>query len=192
MPVFGKLLRTIRLDVSDTFVFARAAEAGEWAVPGSFMFMDADPEAMGPKQRAALRSGFLGLSSFGFATLAVVTEIGPEEHEAVLTDFATRLMRDFGAPDIAAARAAAAEEIAFSASLCEHPVNTLVAMHRAIADGELRERFRTLTPKSEANLADTGKGGFRAFDFFEVEGEDAVEERVDLAALMQGGGEAAR
>ena len=31
-----KLLRTIRLDPSDTFVYARAAAPGEWAVPGAF------------------------------------------------------------------------------------------------------------------------------------------------------------
>jgi hypothetical protein len=189
-PQPTRLLRTIRLDVSDSFVFARAAEAGEWAVPGSFLFMDAEPDAMGPKERAALRSGFLGLASFGFSTLAVVTELQSGDYDAALTGFATRLMRDFGAPDIEAARAAAAEELAFSASLCDHPLNTLVAMHRAVEDGALRERFRTLTPRSEASLADTGKGGFRAFDFFEAEGDDEGEtpqERVDLAALMAGG-----
>jgi hypothetical protein len=183
-PPPPRLLRTIRLDPSDSFVFARAAEAGEWAVPGSFLFWNAEPEAMGPKERAALRAGFLGLASFGFSTLAVVTEITPDEHEAAVTMLATRLMREHGAPDVEAARAAALDEIGFSASLCDHPVNTLVAMHRSFEDGELRERFRTLTPKTEANLADTGKGGFRAFDFFEVEEDDAPEERVDLAALM--------
>ena len=39
-----KLLRTIRLDPSDTFVFENAAEPGEWAVTGTFMFADDDPE----------------------------------------------------------------------------------------------------------------------------------------------------
>ena len=38
-----KLLRTIRLDPSDTFVFDRAAEPGEWAVSGAFMFGHTDP-----------------------------------------------------------------------------------------------------------------------------------------------------
>ena len=41
-----KLLRTIRLDPSDTFVFDKAAEPGEWAVPGAFAFLDADPPAL--------------------------------------------------------------------------------------------------------------------------------------------------
>ena len=48
-----KLLRTIRLDPSDTFVFERAAEPGEWAVSGAFMFSDADPNQLDGKPRAA-------------------------------------------------------------------------------------------------------------------------------------------
>jgi len=41
-----KLLRTIQLDASDTFVFAKAAEPGEWAVPGAFVFWDSDPAVL--------------------------------------------------------------------------------------------------------------------------------------------------
>jgi len=37
-----KLLRAIRLDPSDTFVFERVAEPGEWAVSGAFMFWVGD------------------------------------------------------------------------------------------------------------------------------------------------------
>ena len=57
------LPRTIRLDPSDTFVFARAAEAGEWAVTGSFLFVDADVPALTGKARAAFRAGFVGVDS---------------------------------------------------------------------------------------------------------------------------------
>jgi hypothetical protein len=186
-----KLLRTIRLDPSDTFVFARAADGGEWAVPGSFMFigdgdLNAEIDAMGPKDRAAFRSGFLGTTSFGWSTLAIVTPITEPEREALVTDFATALMRELGAPDIETARAAAAEEIAFAASLSDHPENTLIAVHRSVEDGEVRERFRTLRPRAEALGPDAPKGGFRAFDFFEVaDGDDEISEQVDLAALMQ-------
>jgi hypothetical protein len=184
-----KLLRTIRLDPSDTFVFARAAEAGEWAVPGSFMFISEQPleaeiEAMGPKERSAFRSGFLGVTSFGWSTLAVVTPVTEAEHAALLTEFATALMRELGAPDMATARAAASEEVAFAASLCDHAENTLIAVHRSVEEGELRERFRTLRPRSEALGPDAPKGGFRAFDFFEVAEDDMPEEHLDLAALM--------
>ncbi|MCX7323453.1 MAG: DUF6505 family protein [Hyphomicrobiales bacterium] len=182
----AKLLRTIRLDPSDTFVFARAAEPGEWAVTGSFLFVDADVEAMGPKERTAFRSGFLGVSSFGWSTLAIVTPVTEAEREELLTTLATRLMRDLGAPDIEAARHAAAEEIAFAASLCDHPAQTLVAVHRCVEDGELRERFRTLVPRAEALGPEAVKGGFRAFDFFEVDGEDETPaDEVDLLALMK-------
>src|SRR4051812_24743668 len=55
-----KLPRTIRLDPSDTFVFAEAAEPGEWAVSGAFVFWNRDPATLDQKQRVALRSGFLG------------------------------------------------------------------------------------------------------------------------------------
>ena len=181
-----KLLRTIRLDPSDTFVFARAAEAGEWAVPGSFMFMGADVEAMEPKERAAFRSGFLGTSSFGWSTLAIVTLATEADREEITALLAASLMRELGAPDMATARVAAQEEIAFAASLCDHPVQTLVAVHRSFEDGEMKERFRTLVPRAEALGPGAGQGGFRAFDVFEVDGDDDVpEEHVDLAALMQ-------
>ena len=53
-----KMLRTIRLDPSDTFVFEQAAEPGEWAISGSFLFLQADPAALSTKQRHALRSDF--------------------------------------------------------------------------------------------------------------------------------------
>lgn len=188
-PAIRKGLRTIRLDPSDTFVFARAAEAGEWAVPGTFLFADvgeAELSAMSAKERAAFRSGFLGVKSFGFSTLVVVTEISPDEVDALTQDLAQALIQRLGAPDLPTALAAAQEEIAFAASLCDHPVNTLVAAARSFEDGVVRERFRTLTPKAEANLTKTDLGAFRAFDFFEVEDDGGrPDERVDLMALMK-------
>ena len=56
-----KLLRTIRLDPSDTFVFEKAAEPGEWAVPGTFAFTHDEIETLTGKARAAFRSGFRGI-----------------------------------------------------------------------------------------------------------------------------------
>ncbi|NWM88894.1 hypothetical protein GY653_25755, partial [Escherichia coli] len=64
-----KLLRTIALDPSDTFVFDAAAEPGEWAVSGAFRFYDRDPAALTGKDRAAFRSGFVGVQSWGWSTL---------------------------------------------------------------------------------------------------------------------------
>ena len=70
-----KLLRTIRLDPSDTFVFESAAEPGEWAVTGTFIFADGDPAKLEGKARAAFRSGFLGVASLGWSTLAQIVEM---------------------------------------------------------------------------------------------------------------------
>ena len=135
-----KMLRTIRLDPSDTFVFARAAEPGEWAVTGSFLFWGRDVAALAGKERAAFRSGFVGVSSLGFSTLVVAQPIRPDERAAAIDSLARHLVDRLGAPDLDTARAAAAEEIAFAASLAEHDEGTLVAMHRAFEDGEIREQ----------------------------------------------------
>jgi hypothetical protein len=172
-----KLLRTIRLDPSDTFVFERAAEPGEWAVPGAFVFLDADPATLEGKARTAFRSGFLGIASLGWSTLVQVVEASEANRRAAIEALAAQLVDRFGAPDLEAARCAAAEEVAFAASLTEHPPDTLIAMHRTHQDGEIREIFRTLRPRA-------GAKPLRAFAFLQVEGEEeAAGEQVDLLAL---------
>ncbi|MBN8957282.1 MAG: hypothetical protein J0H17_12055, partial [Rhizobiales bacterium] len=116
-----KLLRTIRLDPSDTFIFPNAAEPGEWAVSGAFVFADTELGALEGRDRAAFRAGFLGVGSFGWSTLVQIVETDAAGHEAAVALLAQGLSERFGAPDHAAARAAAQEEIAFAASLCNHP-----------------------------------------------------------------------
>ena len=113
-----KLLRTLRLDLSDTFVFERPAEPGLWAVPGSFLFWDADLETMAPKTRAAFRSGFLDVRSLGFSTLVEVAEIGEADLRELTEILARHLLERFGAPSLEAAQEAARDEVAFAASLC--------------------------------------------------------------------------
>lgn len=177
-----KLPRTIRLDPSDTFVFERAAEPGEWAVSGAFVFWNSDPAALGQKQRVALRSGFLGIDSLGWSTLAVVTEATDIELQAVIERLAAQLLAKFGAPDLDAARAAAEEEVGFAASLCDHPPQTILAVQRAVEDGEIRERFRTLKPRETGPGADRLHAHAPAFTFHEVAGDEPAEE-VDLLGL---------
>jgi hypothetical protein len=179
-----KLPRTIRLDPSDTFVFERAAEPGEWAVSGAFVFWNRDPAALGPKQRVALRSGFLGIDSLGWSTLAIVTEATEAERAAIVERLASRLLEKFGAPDLAAARLAAEEEVAFAASLCDHAPQTLLAVQRSVEDGEIRERFRTLRPRETAADADRLHAHASAFTFHEVEGDEEPAEQVDLKGLI--------
>ncbi len=178
-----RLLRTLRLDPSDTFVFPRAAEPGEWAVPGSVLFWGADPATLEGKERAAFRAGFVGLASLGFSTLVEVAEIEPGEIERMTTGFADRLLTEAGAPDREAAMAAARDEIAFAESLCDHPVGTVIAMHRALQDGAVREQFRTLHRREGAAPGGDRLHAFaRAFEFVEVE---EPEERVDLTGMLE-------
>ena len=172
-----KLLRTIRLDPSDTFIFASAAEPGEWAVSGAFAFWSGDPTALQGKARSAFRGGFLGVDSFGWSTLVQIVEASVADRGALVEALVRRLISDFGAPDLDAARAAAEEEVAFAESLCNQPPDTLIAVHRSYEDGEVRESFRTLRPRNGPKPA-------RAFSFLEVEGEDDVPgETVDLISL---------
>jgi hypothetical protein len=174
-----KLLRTIRLDPSDTFIFEKAAEPGEWAVSGAFMFWDGDPAALEGKARSAFRGGFLGVGSLGWSTLAQIVDANEEDCRTVVDMLAQQLLRNLGAPDLEAARGAAAEEVAFAESLCTHPQDTLIAVHRSSEGGEVREAFRTLRPRN-------GPKPLRAFSFLEVEGEDEQPaDAVDLIAMAQ-------
>jgi Family of unknown function (DUF6505) len=173
-----KLLRTIRLDPSDTFVFERAADPGEWAVSGAFMFAHADPDALGGKSRAAFRGGFLGVASLGWSTLVQIVEASEADRDALVEALGRQLHERLGAPDLAAARAAAEEEVAFAASLCDHPRDTLIAVRRTFEDGAIREAFRTLHPRGT-------RKPMRAFSFVEVENEEEAHEDVNLLALAQ-------
>jgi hypothetical protein len=174
-----KLLRTIRLDPSDSFVFEKAAEPGEWAVPGAFAFAGLDPAALEGKARAAFRSGFLGVDSLGWSTLVQIVDATEEDRAEAVDLLARRLVEHFGAPDISLARAAAGEEIAFTASLCDHPRGMLAALARKLEDGSIRETFRTLAPG-------LGAKPIRAYAFLEVVGEEEPQEQVDLLGIGKG------
>jgi hypothetical protein len=175
-----KLLRTIRLDPSDTFVFEKAAEPGEWAVSGAFMFWATDAGALEGKARSAFRGGFLGVESLGWSTLVQIVEASEADRARVVNLLAEKLVAHFGAPDMEAGRTAAAEEVSFAESLCNQPKDMLVGVHRSFDDGAVRETFRTLRPREGAKPN-------RVFAFLEVEGEDADDiqsaDRVDLVAM---------
>jgi hypothetical protein len=172
-----KLLRTIRLDPSDTLVFERAAEPGEWAVPGAFMFSHQDVQSLEGKQRAAFRSGFVGIETLGWSTLAQVVEAADADRVRAIEILARQLVAHFGAPDLMAAKAAAEEEIAFAASLSDHPTGMLVALSRQHDNGSIRETFRTLTPA-------VGLAPARAYAFLEVAGEEEeATDQIDLRTL---------
>jgi hypothetical protein len=170
-----KLLRTIRLDASDTFVFEEPAEPGEWAVSGAFAFAGCNPAGLRGKARTAFRAGFLGLTSLGRSTLVQIVDAEERDRREMVELLAAHLVARFGAPDLATARIAAEEETSFAASLCDHPPGVLVAVTRSHDNGTIREVFRTLRPRS-------GIGHASAFEFIEVVGEDVPLERLDLTA----------
>jgi Family of unknown function (DUF6505) len=175
-----KLLRTVRLDASDSFIFETPAEPGEWAVSGAFAFAHTDLTNLQGKARTAFRAGFLGLNSLGRSTLAQIVEANEKDHYSVVELLAVQLVNHFGAPDLTKARVAAEEEVAFVASLCDHPSGVLVAVTRSHESATIREAFRTLRPRE-------GAGHTRAFEFLEVVGEDDVpSEHLDLATLEKG------
>jgi hypothetical protein len=173
-----KLLRTIALDPSDTFVFDVPAEPGDWAVPGAFRFCDRDPAKLDGKDRSAFRSGFLGVRSWGWSTLAQIVPATEGDRRALVELLARQLVERFGAPDLDAARLAAEEEVAFAQSLCTHPVSALIAVHRLASDGEVRESFRRL------HLREGQRHG-KAFSFMEVEDDTEPDSNLNLANMSE-------
>jgi hypothetical protein len=139
-----KMLRTIRLDPSDQNVFPRAAAPEEWAVTGTFAFVDADPATWSRKEQLAFRSGWLGTESFGRATFVQVADIATETYEAVVRRLAEHLHTQYGAPDTAAALAAAREEVDYAAGLADHEPGTLFAIEREFRDGGIAERIKVI------------------------------------------------
>jgi hypothetical protein len=168
-----KLLRTIALDPSDTFVFDVPAQPGDWAVSGGFRFFDQDASTLQGKDRWAFRGGFLGVQSWGWSTLVQIVEATEADHMALLELLARQLIDRLGAPDLATARLAAEEEVAFTHSLCTHPVGTLIAVHRSVVDGEIREEFRALRLRE-------GIAHGKAFSFVEVDDEMKADSGLRL------------
>jgi len=169
-----KLLRTIALDPSDTFVFDVPAEPGDWAVSGAFRFCDRDPAKLSGKDRSAFRSGFLGVRSWGWSTLVQIVPATEDDRRMLVELLAGQLVERFGAPDLATARLAAEEEVAFAQSLCTHPLSALIAVHRSAGDCEVREAFRRLQLRE-------GQRHGKAFSFMEMEDDIELDSALNLA-----------
>jgi hypothetical protein len=171
-----KLLRTIALDPSDTFIFDVAAGPGDWAVSGAFRFCDRDPAGLTGKDRSAFRSGFLGVQSWGWSTLVQIVGATVADRHALVELLAAQLVERFGAPDLATARLAAEEEITFAEQLCTYPTGSLIAVHRTATDGDVRESFRRLQLRA-------GQGHGKAFSFMEVEDDPEPDSDLNLADM---------
>lgn len=143
-----KLTRCIRLDQSDLRIFAPAAESGEWAVPGTFAFLERNPASYDNRERLAFSNGWLGCTSFGRCSLVTVAEIDEAAYFAVVERLARHFVEAYNAPGLAAALPAARGEVDHAASLAsEHKVGTLLAMERHLNDDyHIRERYRMIVP----------------------------------------------
>ena len=146
---------------------------------GAFAFAHVDPAELRGRARTAFRAGFLGLESLGRSTLAQIVDASEVDCRTAVDMLAAHLVEHFGAPDPAAARLAAEEEVGFAASLCDQPPGVLVAVTRSPENGTIREAFRTLRPRD-------GAGHARAFEFLEVTCDDDMPgEHLDLAGLQK-------
>ena len=142
-----RFLRAIRLDDADLEAYLNPAEPGEWAVPGSFKFLDDSAESLEGQRLAAFRHGFLGTRSFGWSSLVEVAEIGDDEYQEVVDRLAQHLVRHHGAPHIAAALPVAADEADYAASLCNHPLHTVLTLERRFGEDGIVESMKVVTPR---------------------------------------------
>ena len=148
-----KFPRVIRLDSSDRQVFAQAAEPGEWAVTGSFAFLDQDPARLEAKERLAFASGWFGTASGGRATLVEVAEITEAQFFQVVERLARHFVSHYGAPSLADALPAARAEADDAAGLADHKLHSLLALERELGDQGLVERIRVVRPERAGDHA---------------------------------------
>ncbi|TYO90477.1 DUF6505 family protein [Oceanicella actignis] len=147
-----KLARTLRLDDSDALVFERPAEPFEWAISGAFEFSNWTEADLAGKRRQAFANGWLGLESFGRATLVAVTAISPAEYDALIERLSAHFVERYGAPDLEAARGPAREELEHMRAMCEdQPDNAILTVSRELVPAGVKESFRVIPPR-EAGL----------------------------------------
>lgn len=147
-----KLARAIHFDESDMNVYHSPARTGEWCISGGFEFSDWTEADLAGKARQAFSNGWLGVETFGRTTFVAVTQIEPAELEALTDSLAQHFVAVYGAPDLAAARPVAAEELRQMAELCEeHDPNTVMTVARELTESGVREAYR-LIEQREAGL----------------------------------------
>ncbi len=143
-----QLARAIHFDESDTRVYANAARTGEWCISGGFEFSDWSEADLSGKARQAFANGWFGLETSGRVTFVAVTQVEAAEIETLTDLLAQHFVTYYGAPDAAAARPVAAEEIRQMLVLCdEHDANTLLTVARELTPSGVREASRVIEPQ---------------------------------------------
>jgi len=144
-----KLAKTVQLDISDTKIFETPANVGEWALAGTFSFVDSNPDVWSNKQKLCFKTAWLGVGSFGYSTFIQTTTISPSDYEQLLDTVAKHLTENYGAPNQDEAKKAAKLEIDDMTTLCEHPTGTLLAIERNFSGDNIVERTRIVSPGTE-------------------------------------------
>lgn len=143
-----KLARAIHFDESDTRVFHNPARTGEWCISGGFEFSNWGEADLVGKAKQAFSNGWLGCETFGRVSFVAVTQIEPQEKDAIAGLLAQHFVDIYGAPSLDAARAVALEEIDQMAELCaDHAPNTLLTVARELTEAGVREAYRVIEPE---------------------------------------------
>lgn len=135
--------RIIRRNTSASRIFNPAAMPGEWAVTGAFRFAHRDPATIQAREIRIFRNGWLGLGSFGSASLVEVADLTEVGYEDIGRRLAAHLMAEYGL-GAAPAIEAAIEELSFAANLCNHQLGTVLALDREFNDQGLIEKARVV------------------------------------------------
>lgn len=144
-----KLARVIRLDDSDLEVYREAAEPGEWAIPGTFAFSNWSKDDVTGKPGEEFKHGWLGLTSFGRASVVAVSAITEAERAELVELLAFHFTEAWGAPHMDAARPVAEEEIAHMSEMCEAEIeNTLIVVERSLTEAGVGDKFRLIPPQN--------------------------------------------
>jgi hypothetical protein len=137
-----KFPRIIRPGGEGRQTAAAPAKAGEWAVTGAFRFAHRDPASLRSAEMETFKHGWLGLETFGDGRIVEVAEITSAEYEALTRRLAAYYVAEHGVANVHEAMEAAAEEMAFAASLCSHPLKTALALDREFNEQGLIETTR--------------------------------------------------
>ena len=139
------LARAIHFDESDTRVYPVPARTGEWCISGGFEFSNWTEADLAGKARQAFSNGWFGLETTGRVTFVAVTRIESAELDRLTDMLAEHFVTYYGAPDLAAARPGAAEELGHMGAMCdEHAANTLLTVSRELTEVGVRESFRVI------------------------------------------------
>lgn len=143
-----KLARAIHFDESDMRVFHSPARTGEWCISGGFEFSNWSQGDLVGKAKQAFSTGWMGLETFGRASLVAVAQIEPFEREALARSLAQHFVEIYGAPSVDAAMATALEEVDQMIELCdEQAPNTLLTVARELTDAGVKESYGMIEPQ---------------------------------------------